>query len=237
MTFYVDLDTLKLIKCPGWFNTPTDITFRRNDKLSLVVKFVSDDSVVDPGTTVVNALNFSLKTASDFDETPALVAAGPFAKTGTGTSTQYAAIADFGSSAVGDAFLAASNAASLDGMFEFTWTNADSSLTGTISRVSCTIDNSVYSGSGGVPAPASPTQRSAIWLPTVTALTGGGSTALDGVVTASVTVPQIYTINISLSSQTWVLIAGTDAEDAAGGIVRGDDYNGSTNAKVFKRIG
>lgn len=74
-------------------------------------------------------------------------------------------------------------------------------------------------------------------LPTVTGLTGGGATKLDGALSpTSVNVGSVVAIIISDLPQWWKLFAGTDAEDPTGGIVRPDNYNGSTNAVVWKRI-
>jgi len=75
----------------------------------------------------------------------------------------------------------------------------------------------------------------------ITGLTGGGSTKLDGFITADVTVgcsalitPVIGGLTIP---KTFRLIAGTTAEntDPSAGplVVRPDDYNGSTNAKIW----
>jgi hypothetical protein len=34
----------------------------------------------------------------------------------------------------------------------------------------------------------------------------------------------------------WQLQNGTDAEDVSGGIVRPNDYDGTTNAQIWKRV-
>ena len=69
----------------------------------------------------------------------------------------------------------------------------------------------------------------------ITALTGGGATALDGISTVgkSALLIEIY---VADELQTWRLFTGTTAEDAASGIVRPDDYNASTNAQIWKRL-
>lgn len=75
-------------------------------------------------------------------------------------------------------------------------------------------------------------------MPSITSLTGGGSTALDGITTTDK--PAGYTVLLSYSRipQTWQLYAGTDAENvsATPAIVRPDDYNGSSNAKVWVQL-
>jgi len=74
----------------------------------------------------------------------------------------------------------------------------------------------------------------------VTGLTGGTAGMLDSVVTADVAVGRLAQFVINVSGvdvpHLWQLVAGTDAEDAAGGIVRPDDYDATTNAKVWKQL-
>lgn len=73
----------------------------------------------------------------------------------------------------------------------------------------------------------------------IVGLTGGGATALDSIETADLADDGSVGVIINVTGvggQTWVLLAGTDAEDAAGGIVRPDDYAASTNEKIWVRI-
>lgn len=74
-----------------------------------------------------------------------------------------------------------------------------------------------------------------LYYKSITALTGGGTTALDGIATAgkSALLAVVY-VNDEL--QDWRLFNGTTAEDAASGIVRPDDYNATTNAQIWKRV-
>lgn len=77
--------------------------------------------------------------------------------------------------------------------------------------------------------------RAPRWYPAITGLTGGGSTKLDGLITAGKS-SLLTTLYVSGELQDWLLLAGTDAENAAAGIVRPDDYHASTNAQVWKRV-
>jgi len=72
----------------------------------------------------------------------------------------------------------------------------------------------------------------------ITSLTGGGATALDGIVTAALVLPTGYTVLLSYGrvGQTWQLVAGTDAEDVPNGIVRPDDYDATSNARVWVQL-
>lgn len=80
------------------------------------------------------------------------------------------------------------------------------------------------------PAPSAP-----LYYKAITSLTGGGTTALDGIPTVGKT-SVLVILYVSDELQTWRLFSGTTAEDAANGIVRPDDYNASTNAQIWKRI-
>jgi len=74
----------------------------------------------------------------------------------------------------------------------------------------------------------------------ITARTGGGATALDGIVTAGgavATGTSVRTLSgASGAREEWLLIAGTTAEAASAGIVRPDDYHGSTNVRIWKQV-
>jgi hypothetical protein len=78
------------------------------------------------------------------------------------------------------------------------------------------------------------------YYPAITGLTGGGSTKLDGIATTALAVRSLVHVMREVDGlerlETWRLAAGTDAEDAAGGIIRPDDYHASTNAKVWKQL-
>lgn len=69
----------------------------------------------------------------------------------------------------------------------------------------------------------------------VTGRTGGGTANLDGIVTTTLTIPFAVLIRIAGTGELWCLDTGTDAEDGSF-TVRPDDYNGLTNARVWKRI-
>lgn len=70
----------------------------------------------------------------------------------------------------------------------------------------------------------------------VTALTGGG-TALDGIITAAGAVSTGSRADVTIGTVAYLyqLQAGTDAESSPA-IIRPDDYNGATNARVWKLL-
>jgi hypothetical protein len=70
----------------------------------------------------------------------------------------------------------------------------------------------------------------------ITALTGGGSSALDGVVTVGVAAGYLIAFEISGQGvKHYRLRAGTTAE-ASPGIIRPDDYAGGTNEKYWEAV-
>lgn len=81
-----------------------------------------------------------------------------------------------------------------------------------------------------------PDTSAPLFLSTISAYTGGGSAALDGINAASIAVPFIVEfIHPTDRAVRFLLRAGTDAVNSPY-IIRPADYNGSTNAKVFERI-
>lgn len=72
----------------------------------------------------------------------------------------------------------------------------------------------------------------------IVGLTGGTITDLDSI--ATIDLPIDYTVftgvqvGVSAPGKQWTLMSGTEAENPAGGIVRPDDYNETTNAKYWQ---
>jgi hypothetical protein len=69
----------------------------------------------------------------------------------------------------------------------------------------------------------------------ITGFTGGGSTNLDGISTTSLAVGSTASFTVGFSRYLYRLRVGTDAE-LSPFIIRPDDYNASTNAKVWERL-
>lgn len=70
----------------------------------------------------------------------------------------------------------------------------------------------------------------------LTGLTGGGTNNLDGVTTTSLSAGAVAQFTIGASNYLFRLRTGTDTE-VSPFTIRPDDYDGSTNAKVWERIG
>lgn len=97
------------------------------------------------------------------------------------------------------------------------------------------LSDVIRPGDGAVAITSQPSPSPLLYFKNITALTGGGATALDGISTVGKTA-LLVTLYVADELQTWRLFAGTTAEDSAAGIVRPDDYNASTNAQIWKRL-
>lgn len=86
---------------------------------------------------------------------------------------------------------------------------------------------------------SSPLPYGIVPMPSVTALTGGGATNLDGIEDLSPALPTGYTVLLSYGRipQTWQIFAGTDATDvsATPAIVRVKNY-GASNQRVWVQL-
>ena len=131
----------------------------------------------------------------------------------------------------------------LECMAEFSINVSGSGMIQSTETITFNCQQDVIKDDEGDPTSADPTYPNASevprWKSGITSLTGGLSADLDSIATTSLTVPYAVQINNQDDSsdiwEIWILKAGTDAENAAGGIVRPDDYDGSTNAKVWYR--
>jgi hypothetical protein len=101
------------------------------------------------------------------------------------------------------------------------------------------LRNDIIKGDEGVPTEGSPSyptpSQIVVFLSSVTGLTGGGATNLDGVVTVGVAVGILRAVVISGVLRIYRLQTGTNAE-ASPGTIRPDDYAGTTNEKVWIQV-
>jgi hypothetical protein len=139
---------------------------------------------------------------------------------------------------------AVNDVASLACSFELTYQPSGSGgWRSSVEPVEFTIYHDILVGDEATPTNAGdPTQyllkASGIeWLPTTTSQTGGTAADLDAIATVGVTVGKLVMFKDADTSdllRTYQLTAGTDAESAPA-VIRPDDYNASTNAKVWKQ--
>ncbi len=88
-------------------------------------------------------------------------------------------------------------------------------------------------GGGGATTATTATDIAALGY-TVTGYTGGGATNLDGVPTTSLAVNRLFYFGHATDGlKFYWLRAGTTAESSPT-TIRPDDYNGATNAKIWK---
>lgn len=226
MKLYVDLDLRTLVLTAGYTSPLTELQVRKGEVAPVEVRFVRNGLVVDNGNVTPLV---TVATKNEFNQDP-LLAQATLTKSGTGTNTVYSGTLELTTNGIlalvgGDPYGMA--------MLEVTW--ADATHTHAIPAVDLRIQNSI--GLNANVSPPAPAQTTTTFLPGITSLTGGGINALDGLITVGLSIPRLYVVSLNTSSQLWSLVSGSEAEDVAGGIVRPDDFNAVTNAKVFKRIG
>jgi hypothetical protein len=134
--------------------------------------------------------------------------------------------------------------ASLECNFELTYQSGGSGgWRSSIELIPFTIYHDILVGDEATPASAANPAEYLLkasgieWLPTVTSQTGGTAADLDAVPTVAVTVGKVVMFKDADTSdlmRTYQLTAGSDAESAPT-VIRPDDFNASTNAKVWKQ--
>jgi hypothetical protein len=239
MRFYVNLDTGVVQSRPD-FNASLSAWHKRGTDTELEMQFVRSDGtpeLLPVGTAII----YGVKPPDEFDTdylADATVWTRPADATGFYTATLTA------DDAAIDALLKKNTDPADDVTLvencngEVAWQRPGAARYEKSRIFSATIENDVnragdlLTGPGGVPV-------STVWnYDFITGLTGGGSTNLDGLATASGALPVAHLAALDLGNglECWRLIAGTNAEDAAAGYVRPDDYDGTTNAKVWHRV-
>lgn len=227
MRLYVDLDLRLAVVAPVAAPLPLpSLAFTRGDTTTLEVQFVSGATVVDPAA---DTLFFCLK-ASGIFAGDALFLTTDFAKTGTGTSALWTATlvldVDALTTAVGTLpqLLASAELGVISG----------GRIT-TVRPIRCIVDNDVYKGEEPVTEPY-PARGVISFYPTITGLTGGTAADLDGQPTVNVVVGRTIQFVVGGLLGTFQLQAGTTAENGTS-VIRPDDYNEATNAKIWVRLG
>lgn len=105
----------------------------------------------------------------------------------------------------------------------------------TLAQTPVTITNDIITNASTTPV-VTPYSANLLRVePTITALTGGAASALDSLATSNGSYPVGICVFFVRSGapEIWQLTSGTTAENAANGIVRPDDYQASTNEKVW----
>lgn len=248
MRLYIDIDTGELrreLTGPVY----TGILFYLRDIIAMEVVFTQDGSEVT-STVLAGSAVMKLGLRSRPGSATILALSTSYTLAGQVASATFS----LNTSALVDHFTSNIPPGSIDGafVFEVEVTAADESLRRTYLQVGATVRRDVnqpadtnppavdtalyvlkgalFDGNGRAISPYYVAHRGEI-----TARTGGGSNALDGITTTNLTVPFAVLITIADSGELWRLNTGTDAEDGSF-IVRPDDYDGITNPRVWKRI-
>jgi hypothetical protein len=238
MRLTVDLDTLHLITSATDRKRVTLLEFKRGDVTPLEVQFVR--SGVAEALPDGSVLAFGSKETKKYDGDFA-VFFDEFAEPTATPDFIYAGTPSFNTETLDDLLVVdgddSNDKASVDLMGELSWAIADADPV-SIRTFTVRVHNDVIRGDEGTPiATPSPVDWLAahgiVYDPAIVGLTGGGATKLDGIVTVGASVGRLQAVMISTELQVFILTAGTTAEDAEL-VIRPDDYNAGTNAKVWR---
>lgn len=243
MLLVIDLESQTLVQVAGSRSALQTVNFKRGDSARIEVQFVVGTTVQElSGTTITGS--FGLKEVGKYDTATCIVGPASWTKEGTGTSTKYVFTPSFNTAAL-NTLLAHGDADDTNDevnvtlMGEISWT-IDGAVYST-QQFSAVVANDILKGSEG-PAIDVPAEQLS-WLaangivydPAITGLTGGTATDLDGIVTVGVTVGRVQLVSLSQVLYLYELKAATTAESDPD-IIRPDDYNASTNAKVWALV-
>jgi hypothetical protein len=236
MRIAIDLDTREVRTWGG--AAITELVAKRRDRFPVEVRFTRGGVVTELGSGATGILGVKTLAAFDADY---LAAALSWVKSGSGTSTAYTFDLNLNTTEIGTAFSA--DPETIPAALEVEWLVGiyrESSI-----GIPLTISNDYIQGGEGVPATVNPPYPAAKNIPVlrldITGKTGGTTADLDSISTAAInlaTYPLLYLCKTGTGGgiQGWQLTAGTDAESAASGIVRPDDYATTTNEKVWKQV-
>ncbi len=265
MLFTLDLD-LQTLTIGDTTSPLSVITGKRSPAAVLAVRIRQSGAIITSEIGGAFALKFTAKTKGHFDESPPLATTVDFAwDAASGEYRAVISFVNTALDALflvdGNT---ANDVLSVDLDIALGWKFASlDDWAENENRVLLTLLNSVIRDSDGAPAdPSDPAEL--VWLaghavlysqaqsldqaarvmvlnntqPAITSLTGGTAGALDSIVTAggAVTTGRWVAVIVSGVFQVWQLQAGTTAEDSANGIVHPDDYNASTNARIWIQI-
>ena len=188
--------------------------------------------------TASDAIFLGIKATKDATDTLAQVTtwSHPGATTGW-----YTASLDLNTTEiVDDIFVADATLDTLNVLLEVTRTPSG----GTIRRyddAEFSLVRSIFTGDEGTPSSADDAAgltwlalNGILRLKDVTTLTGGGSTALDGVLTPTA-IGSYVCVDISDDLQDWELVSSTSATNAASGIIRHASYATTTFERVWMK--
>jgi hypothetical protein len=232
MRCFIDVDTQQTILLPGVSAPVTSFEFKRTATARLEVQFTQRGLVIELPSDAAGI--FGVKDSGKYDETAFLSGSLGWVKTGTGAATVYSFTLSFINTALDALFNVDGNpnndVAQLTLMGEIQWTTGGNTFKSP--TLAIVIDNDV--NRGGETMPSTPPISYGVFWPSITGLTGGGSTNVDGIPTINIQVGTIIEVLVTVSGtpQWWTfrLDAGAATLSPPAQIVP-PDYNGTTNNK------
>jgi hypothetical protein len=226
MKLHVDLSDHILVSSPRARTPIRKLTARRDDLIPVDVSFSTNGRVVPlPAGSTVTLVAY----AGPGSRTP-VVFANNASIFGRGASTVYRF------PGVSFAINSVVSALASQGVVPLTFEVRVVSGYTSFSTSPVTLEVSQSASVAGAVQPAYETVPTApLYLREIDALTGGGSNALDSVITLGRD-GLLIMCYIASEMQTWRLFPGTDAENPSAGIVRPDDFDETSNPRVWKRL-
>lgn len=258
MKLFFDLRLGYLVQAPGQDTALTSLYGKAGDGDEVIIQFgrSSDPTgtaaiITAPTWTAENLSGGSVITVAikeDGEYSDGTLLASNSTWTNDATAKTYTGSLSYNTTAINTALARAdanaeNDIASLLCGFELTFQSGGAGpWRSSVLPVELTLYHDIIEGSEGSPTDADDPDEYLLkasgieWLPTITSKIGGTSVDFDDVVTAGVTVGKLFAFLDEDSTpviRVYRLEAGTDAESVPD-VIRPDDYNASTNAKVWK---
>lgn len=259
MNLYFDLRLRYFVTTPGSDTALESLKFKAGDGEEIVLQYGRSSEDATSGglyaaptwtpelLSAGHSQTIGIKASGDYSDGDILCSNSTFVE--DATAKTYTGTLDFNTTEIntllqrGDADDTDDVAAIENALLELTFkSSASASPRSSIEDVTVTIKHDILYGDEGTPVNAGdPDQYSLVantiqYLPATTSQTGGTSADLDNLATTSRTVGETVSFLDADSSDAiriYSLAAGTDAESAPD-VIRPDDFDASTNAKVWK---
>ena len=243
MRLHWDLDLGYLVRTPGTDIRLVSLEFKRGDATTLDLLFYRSGVSVLLGAGF--DIRFALKEKNRYDADPVVYTASFTEDTNNKTYTARPSLNTTELNALLQVDNTNSNdLASVELAGEVSYrigSNSDEWLSTQTLKV--TVHNDVVRGEEGTPTTAQQPDnyltkdRVIEYLPLIVGLTGGGSTKLDGVASPALPLGKLVALVDNSTNpavlRTYELDASTAAESSPD-VIRPDDYNATTNARVWR---
>jgi hypothetical protein len=259
MKLFYDLRLGYLVTAPGQETALTDLAGKAGDGDEVIVQFGRSSDPTGTASIVAaqtwtpenlsggTVITVGIKEDGDYSDGALLASNSTWSH--DAVAFTYTGAISYNTTAINTALLrldtnAGNDIALVECGFEITFQPGGSGpWRSSIYPIGLTLYHDILGGSEGTPTDADDPDEyllktsAAEYLPTVTSLTGGTAADLDAVPTVGVTVGKLVQFIDADPTPDLVryyrLEAGTDAE-ASPNVIRPDDYNGATNAKIWR---